>query len=119
MVDVRLHPDDAAALIGQHASLPALRGWFCLRDGEPLDANAVVMATDALPPAIFNSEYSPGWTPTVELSVQVRDPRPKGTLACRFTTRYVTGGMLEEDGELWDEEGRLVALSRQLALAPR
>jgi acyl-CoA thioesterase len=96
-----------------------MRGWFRLRDGEPLNAHAVVMATDSLAPAIFNSHYPTGWTPTVELSVQVRNPNPQGWLACRFTTRFVTDGMLEEDGELWDEEGRLVALSRQLALVPR
>jgi acyl-CoA thioesterase len=119
MVDVRLHPEDAAAFLGRHAPLPSFRGWFRLRDAEPLDANAVVMATDSFPPAIFNSDYSPGWTPTVELSIQVRQPNPTGWLACRFATRFVTGGMLEEDGEVWDESGRLVALSRQLALVPR
>jgi acyl-CoA thioesterase len=43
----------------------------------------------------------------------------EGWLRCRFTTRFVTGGYLEEDGEVWDEAGRLVAQSRQLALLPR
>ena len=43
--------------------------------------------------------------------------RPKSTwLACRATTRYVAGGYHEEDFEIWDETGGLVAQSRQLAL---
>ncbi len=118
-VDARIHPEDAAAFLGAHSPVPSTRGWFRLLDGEPLDPHGVAMAADAFPPAIFTSEVGPGWTPTVELSVQVRNPAPVGWLSCRFTTRFVTGGMLEEDGELWDETGRLVALSRQLALVPR
>lgn len=35
-----------------------------------------------------------------------------------FTTRFITGGSLEEDGEVWDETDRLVARSRQVALVP-
>lgn len=118
-IEIRIHPDDAAAFMGNYAPVPSFRGWFRLLDDEPIDAHAVVMATDSFPPAIFNSKFTPGWTPTVELSIQIRNPKPKAWLAARFTTRFVTGGMLEEDGELWDEHGRLVALSRQLALVPR
>jgi acyl-CoA thioesterase len=118
-VDVRVHPDDAAAFFGDYAPTPTFRGWFRLLDDEPMSTHAIVVATDSFPPAIFNSRFAPGWTPTVELSVQIRNPEPKGWLGARFTTRFVTGGMLEEDGELWDGTGRLVALSRQLALVPR
>ncbi|MGH3649775.1 MAG: thioesterase family protein [Acidimicrobiia bacterium] len=118
-VEVRIHPVDATVLVGQRSGNPVMRGWFRLRDDEALDAHAVVLATDAFPPAIFNSNLPVGWTPTLDLTVQVRNPSPSGWLAGRFSTKFVTDGLLEEDGELWDEEGRLVALSRQLALVPR
>lgn len=118
-VDVRIHPEDAGLFTGDPGDDAVMRGWFRLRDGEEIDAHAVVLATDALPPAIFNSHYPAGWTPTVDLTVQIRNPAPRGWLACEFTTQFVTDGMLEEDGRLWDETGRLVALSRQLALVSR
>ncbi len=118
-VDVRIHPDDAGLFVGRPGEEAVMRGWFRLLDGEAIDAHAVMLATDALPPAIFNSQYPAGWTPTVDLTVQVRNPSPQEWLSCVFTTRFATDGMLEEDGELWDDSGRLVALSRQLALVPR
>lgn len=118
-VEIRLHPDDAGVFAGRPGDEAVMRGWFRLRDGEEIDAHAVVLATDSLPPAIFNSSYPAGWTPTVDLTVQIRDPAPKGWLACVFVTRFATDGMLEEDGQIWDESGKLVALSRQLALVTR
>lgn len=118
-VEIRSHPADIAAMAGEKTGYALMRGWFRLRGEEALDGHAIVVATDALAPAIFNSPYPAGWTPTIELTVQIRDPRPQGWLACSFATHFVTNGMLEEDGEIWDAEGRLVALSRQLALVPR
>jgi acyl-CoA thioesterase len=118
-IEARVHPEDANALLELPGDEPIVRGWFRLRDEEEIDAHGVVLATDCFAPAIFNSRYRAGWTPTIDLAVQVRNPRPAGWLACRFATRFATGGLLEEDGEIWDESGRLVALSRQLALLPR
>jgi acyl-CoA thioesterase len=118
-VEIRIHPDDVFTPSGEKPGRPLVRGWFRLRDGEAMDMHAVVMATDSFPPAIFNTDLPVGWTPTIDLNVQVRNPSPTGWLACKIATRFVTDGMLEEDGELWDEQGRLVALSRQLALVPR
>ena len=42
-------------------------------------------------------------------------PAP-GWIAASFRTKFLCDGYFEEDGELWDSTGRLVALSRQLAV---
>ncbi len=118
-IDLRLHPDDAMSHDGARSGNALVRGWFRLADEEPLTALALLQASDAFPPTIFNANLPIAWVPTLELTVQVRsDPAP-GWLRCVFSTRFVTDGLLEEDAELWDSTGRLVALSRQLALVPR
>lgn len=78
-----------------------------------------LMAADAFPPPVVNSDLPVAWTPTVELTAQLRARPAGGPLRCTFRTRFVQGSYLEEDGELWDGDGTLVALSRQLALVPR
>ncbi len=118
-VDLRVHPDDALALLGTPSGSALVRGWFRLADHEPTDALAVLLCSDAFPPAIFNTDLPMTWTPTLDLTVHVRNPGPHDWLRCNFRTRFVTGGFLEEDGEIWDDRGNLVALSRQLALVGR
>lgn len=118
-VDLRLHPDDATFLQGIKSGYARMRGWFAFPDGEPVDTIGLLQATDAFPPTIFNADLPVAWTPTVELTAHVRARPAPGWLRCSFQTRFVTGGFLEADGEIWDETGRLVAQSRQLALVPR
>lgn len=118
-VDLRLHPEDGRLHERPAGGLPQMRGWFRLGEGQPMDTVGVLQASDAFPPTILSSELAAAWVPTVELTTEVRG-RPTGEwLACSFTTRFIQGGYLEEDGELWDEQGNLVAQSRQLALLPR
>jgi len=118
-VDLRLHPEDAGFAGSGVSGTALMRGWFRLAGGEPIDTVGLLCAVDAFPPTIFNTEMPPAWTPTVELTAHVRAHPEPGWLRCRFSTRFVTGDFLEEDGEVWDATGRLVAQSRQLALVPR
>jgi acyl-CoA thioesterase len=118
-VELRLHPEDGQFLRGQHTGQALMRGWFRLRDNEPADTIALLCAADAFPPTAFNAGLPMAWTPTIELTVHVRARPEPGWLRCTFATHFVTGGFLEEDGEIWDRTGRLVAQSRQLALVPR
>jgi acyl-CoA thioesterase len=118
-VELRLHPDDATFLRGNPSGHARMRGWFRLRDGELTDTVALLCASDAFPPTVFNANLPVAWTPTIELTTHVRYRPQPGWLRCRFATHFVSGGFLEEDGEIWDDSGRLVAQSRQLALVPR
>lgn len=117
-VDLRL-PPDLASNWGAAEGSPRVHGWFRLRDAEPIDTLALLVAVDAFPPTIFFTDLPVAWVPTLELTAHVRARPAPGWLRCAFTTRFITGGFLEEDGEIWDSTGRLVAQSRQLALLPR
>jgi acyl-CoA thioesterase len=113
------HRYDAESLLwlrGQRSDLAEVRGAVRFRDGRPPDALSLAAIADSFPPPAF-AWIEPTWVPTLELTLHVRS-RPKGQwLHCVFRTRFMFGGLLEADGEIWDETGRLVALSRQLAVA--
>jgi acyl-CoA thioesterase len=88
--------------------------WLRFRDERPVDTLALVAMVDAAWPAVL--ELGEAGSSTVELTVHIRARPQPGWLACRVRTRYVIGGYHEEDFEIWDRDGHLVAQSRQLAL---
>ena len=111
-----------AACIGWAMGAPSgaghIQAWFRLADGHDVDPLGLLMVCDALPPVTFDLGR-PGWAPTLELTVHVRAVPAPGWLKVSHRTRNVAGGMFEEDCEVWDSAGRLVAQSRQLAMQPR
>lgn len=117
---VRLHPDHTSYLDERGPrGVAEIAGWFDFADDRPIDPLSLLLIADAFPPAVFNLDIPPGWVPTVELTVHVRAVPAPGPVRCVFRSRFVHSGMMEEDGEVWDADGTLVALSRQLALLPR
>jgi acyl-CoA thioesterase len=88
--------------------------WARLRGGREPDLTALAFLVDAAAPAVL--ELGEMSSRTIELTVHLRARPAPGWLACRMSTRYVIGGYHEEDMELWDSAGQLVAQSRQLAL---
>jgi acyl-CoA thioesterase len=82
----------------------------------------IAAITDAWPPAVFSRLEVPVGVPTIDLTIHFRQTpsgEPGWTLV-RFRTQVAAAGYLEEDGEVWSADGRLLAQSRQLAvvLAP-
>lgn len=116
---VRLRPGDDGYRRAAPKGSADLAGWFAFADGGPIDKLALLLAADAFAPPIFNSGLPASWVPTIELTVHVRASPAPGPLRAAFRSRFITGGMLDEDGELWDEAGNIVAQSRQLSLIPR
>ncbi|NUS63081.1 MAG: thioesterase family protein, partial [Saccharothrix sp.] len=84
-------------------------------DGRPADTASLATLVDTAAPAVL--EVGVADSATVELTVHVRARPAPGWLAARVATRHLAGGYYEEDLELWDATGRLVAQSRQLAVS--
>lgn len=114
----RFDPETAMWAIGKPSRKALIQGWFKLADDRPLDPVALLMVVDALPPVTFDLGM-PGWAPTLELTAHVRARPAPGWAIVRHATRTMAGGLFEEDCEVWDSTGVLVAQSRQLALQPR
>ncbi len=95
-------------------------GWLRTRQPCPLEPELIAMYADAWWPAPFPLLDGPILAPTLDLTIHFRAEPPPGDrehVLARFRSTTGSDGFFEEDGELWSEEGALLAHSRQLALA--
>jgi acyl-coenzyme A thioesterase PaaI-like protein len=116
--EMLFHPEHIGWAVGEPSGKGVISAWFRLKDGREPDPISLLTVVDLLPPVTFDLGR-PGWAPTLELTAHVRAVPAEGWLKVRHATRNVAGGMFEEDCEVWDSAGRLVAQSRQLARLPR
>jgi Thioesterase-like superfamily len=117
-VDMRLDPATTGWRHGQPAGIPEMRGYFGLQEERDPDAYLLALAVDGLPPVVFGLGAS-GWSPTVELTWYMRAVPVPGPLRVATRCRHVSGGWFDEEAEVWDAAGQLVAQSRQLARVGR
>jgi hypothetical protein len=117
-VEVLLDPASTGWRSNQPSGLPEMRGYFRLREDRDPDALLLTLAVDALPPAVFGLGAT-GWAPTVELTWHMRAVPVPGPLQVATRCRHVSGGWFDEEAEVWDASGRLVAQSRQIARVGR
>jgi len=114
-LDIRLDPICAGWTAGKLSEKSENRGWIKFKDNRAFDTLALLLIADAFPPAVFATQGMVAWVPTLEFSVNIRSIPATAWLKCIFRTRFITCGLLEEDGEIWDQNGQLVAISRQIA----
>ncbi|RKS08831.1 acyl-CoA thioesterase [Nocardiopsis sp. Huas11] len=107
-------PERPRWLDGHKDGRPHHEFWMRFADGRQADTGSLAAMVDFAIPAVLEiGEFS---TITVELTVHVRARPAPGWLACRVYTKHVSGGLHEEDMEIWDSQGTLVAQARQLAM---
>lgn len=113
-VDLRLDPQTLGWFSGHPAGQLSMRGHVRLTDGTQPDPIVLALAVDSLPPTVFGLGRL-GWAPTVELSVLTRGLPSSGWLTVHLRGRLVRDGWFDEEAEVYDADGSLVAQSRQLA----
>jgi acyl-CoA thioesterase len=95
---------------------PSIDLWQRLHGGREIDLPALALLCDSFAPPVLELGDGHQKSMTVQLTVHLhRRPRP-GWIATRLSTRHVVDGFHDEDCELWDEDGHLVAQSRQLGI---
>jgi acyl-coenzyme A thioesterase PaaI-like protein len=110
-VEVLMDPATAGWRRNEPSGLPEMRGYFQLRDRQDPDAYVLALAVVGL--------GATSWAPTVELTWYMRAVPCPGPLAVAARARHVSGGWFDEEAEVWDASGRLVAQSKQLARVGR
>jgi acyl-CoA thioesterase len=112
-------PATDTALLGG-GSRAEFIGWLRLNDDSPLNASALTVLVDALPPALYATFTAPVPVPTAAMSVQYTAPAPAkpadapgGWVLGRIKTRSAGGGWCVDDSDLWAPGGQLLASARQ------
>ncbi len=113
-LEIRLDPTTAGWTRGSPGGSAEVAGWIRPAAVRPVDPLFLLTVADALPPVTFDLGI-PGWVPTIELTVLLRGVPVDGWLRVVQRAKAVSGGWLDEECEVWDSAGQLVAQARQLA----
>jgi acyl-CoA thioesterase len=104
-------------LAGRPSGDPTTELWQRRSDGRPADWPALAFLCDSFAPPVL--ELGPDTlqnSMTIQLTVHFHRLPATEWIATRLTTRHLIEGFHDEDCELWDADGNLLAQSRQLAL---
>jgi len=105
-------------IFGTPSGDPSTELWQRRSDGGIADFPALALLCDSFAPPVLELGGDITNSMTIQLTVHFHRLPTTAWVATRLTTRHVHDGFHEEDCELWDEAGNLLAQSRQLAMIP-
>ncbi|MCF6467162.1 thioesterase family protein [Nonomuraea sp. MG754425] len=117
-MELLFDPPTIGWLKGEPTGRPESRAYFRMAEPQDPDPYVLALAVDALPPVVF-SAGARGWAPTVDLTWHLRALPAPGPLTLLGGGRLISDGWFDEEVEVRDSTGRLVAQSRQLARVGR
>jgi hypothetical protein len=91
-----------------------MTAWLRIPPDRP-DPAALLVALDTLPPATFDLGLMSTWVPTLQLTAYLRALPAPGPLRVRQRARLVGADQVDEECDVWDSTGALVASAFQLA----
>ena len=97
-------------------------GWIRLAEPTPVDHVLIAAVTDALDAAAVQPARASAWAcpPSISPCTSERRSTPPPAaddwFLVVFRSQMAGDGFVEEDGEVWSRDGRLLAHSRQLAM---
>ena len=116
-LECSIHPDHAwwnRASDSHDENNEARCSAFLEMEGGVPDQFCLSFYSDILPPVVCN-KYGPlGWIPTITLTTHIRRMPTTSVLYADFIASDLNKGYFEQDCNIWDLDGNLVASSRQL-----
>ena len=116
-LECSIHPDHAwwnRASDLHNKNNEARCSAFLEMEGGVPDQFCLSFYSDILPPVVCN-KYGPlGWIPTITLTTHIRRMPTTSVLYADFIASDLNKGYFEQDCNIWDLDGNLVASSRQL-----
>ena len=87
---------------------------FLEMEGGIPDQFCLSFYSDILPPVVSNKYGALGWIPTITLTTHIRQLPSTSEVYVDFKASDINKGYFEQDCNIWDLDGNLVASSRQL-----
>ena len=115
-INCEIHPDHAWWLRknNEPEKFEARCTAFLEMEGGMPNQFCLSFFSDILPPVVSNKYGALGWIPTITLTTHIRQLPKTNQLFADFVASEINKGYFEQDCNIWDLEGNLVASSRQL-----